>query len=121
MKAQMTKRAAPGAETPNAALTKVPAKEATVATLDLTKKLIVYDTLCKLNQACSEIITGCRGLEELNVFNPENLLFFRGFIRELQSGLNHEIMNGMQQIEEHDWFQFGKFRTIWEKRQKPQA
>src|SRR5438067_2312261 len=68
---------------------------------------ITYDTLCKLNQACVGIITCCRTLDELEIFDSEHLLFYRGLIRKLQSGMNHEVMHGMQMVEEQDWFRFG--------------
>jgi hypothetical protein len=95
--------------------------EATVANLDLTKKLLVYETLSKLNQDFASILACCRSLDETKLFNSEHFLFYRGFIREMQSRINHEVTHGMQQAEEQDWFQFGKFRTIWEKRHDPEA
>jgi len=116
-----TKRAAFGAATPNAALTKAPVKEAPVANIDLTKKLLVYETLSKLNQDFASILACCRTLDETKIFNNEHFLFYRGFIREMQSRINHEVTHGMQQVEEWDWFQFGKFQAIWKKRHDPEA
>src|SRR6266481_1216703 len=98
----------------DAPLTKAPEQEAPVANLDLTKKLLVYETLSKLNQDFASILACCHSLDETKIFNSEHFLFYRGFIRELQSRINHEVTHGMQQAEEQDWFQFGKFRTIWE-------
>ena len=81
-----------------------------MATIDLTKKLFVYDTLCKINQACAEIFICCRSLEELKIFNSEHLRLYSASIQEMQSGMSHEILHGMERVEQQDWFEFGKLR-----------
>jgi hypothetical protein len=110
------KRDAPGDGTPNAALTKVPVKEATMAATDVTKKLLIYHTLYRLNVSFSNIITHCRTLQDSGVFTAKSTRLFQGYAQELQAEMNHELLETMHSIELNDWGRFGKIRQAEEKR-----
>jgi hypothetical protein len=111
-----TKRAAPGVEAPNATLTKVPLKEATMAAPDVTKKLLVYHTLYRLNLSFSNIVTHCRTLQEAGVLTAKSIRLFQGYAQELQAEMNQELLETMHSIELDDWGRFGKMRQAEEKR-----
>ena len=79
-------------EAPNAALTKVPTKEATMAAIDVTKKLLIYHTLYRLNLSFSNIVTHCRTLQDAGVFTAKSTRLFQGYAQELQAEMNQELL-----------------------------
>jgi hypothetical protein len=101
---------------PNAALTKVPLKEATMAAPEVNKKLLIYHTLYRLNLSFSNIGTHCRTLQETGVFTAKSTRLFQGYAQELQAEINQELLETMHSIELHDWGRFGKIRQAEEKR-----
>jgi hypothetical protein len=106
----------PALAAPNAALTKVPVKEATMAAIDVTKKLLVYHTLYRLNLSFSNIVIRCRELQDAGAFSPHSTKLFQGYAQELQAEMNQELLETMHQTELDDWGRFGKIRQAEEKR-----
>jgi hypothetical protein len=102
-------------ETPCAALTKVPTEEATMAAIDVTKKLLIYHTLYRLNLSFSNIVTHCRTLQEAGALTAKDTQIFQGYAQELQAEMNQELLDTMHQTELDDWGRFGKVRQAREK------
>ena len=98
----------PVLRTPNAALTKVPLKEATMAALDVTKKLLIYHTLYRLNLSFSNIVTRCNTLQEAGILSVKNTLLYQGLTQELQSEINGLLLEDMHDIELNEAARFGK-------------
>jgi hypothetical protein len=103
-------------QTPGSTLTKVPITEATMAANDVTKKLLVYHTLYRLNLSFSNIVTRVRDLRDAGVFSAHSNKLFQGYTQELQAEINQELLEIMHAIELDDWGRFGKVRQAEEKR-----
>ena len=86
-----------------------------MAGLDVTKKLHVYHALYRLNLSFAAIVRRCGELEQARVFRPKYLKLFRGFAQELQAEMNSEFVAILSEVEDHDWYRFGKVRQAWEK------
>jgi hypothetical protein len=86
-----------------------------MAVLDVTKKLHIYHTLYRLNLSFASIVTRCRALEESGIFPAKTVRRYQGFTQELQSEINEELLETMQEIESDDWNRHGKVRQAWEK------
>jgi hypothetical protein len=110
------KRAASGVEAPNAALTKVPIGEATMAANEVTKKLRIYHTLYRLNVSFTNIINRCQTLRDGGVLNAKQLKLFLGYTKELQAEINEGVLDTLSDVEFNDWTRFGKVREKEEKR-----
>jgi hypothetical protein len=100
----------------DAALTKVPKGEATMAALEVTKKLLIYHTLYRLNVSFSNIVTHCRTLREAGVLTAKFTRLFQGFTQELQAEINDALLETIHKRELNDWAEFGKIRAAHEKR-----
>jgi hypothetical protein len=107
--------------TPNAALTKVPLKEATMAALDVTKKLHVYHILYRLNVSFSNVVTHCGALQEAGSLTAKSSRLFQGYAQELQAEINQQLLETMHSVELDDWGRFGKIRQAEEKRLRDPA
>jgi hypothetical protein len=101
---------------PNAALTKVPLKEATMAAHEVNKKLLIYHTLYRLNLSFSSIVTRCRELLDAGALTAHSTRLFQGYTQELQAEINQELLETMHATELEDWGRFGKIRQAEEKR-----
>jgi hypothetical protein len=112
------KRAAPGACNTKRSPNQSAYKEATMAAIDVTKKLLIYHTLYRLNLSFSNIVTHCRTLQEAGVFSAKSTRLFQGYAQELQAEMNQELLETMHQTELDDWGRFGKIRQAEEKRIK---
>jgi hypothetical protein len=86
-----------------------------MAALDVTKKLLIYHTLYRLNLSFSNIVTHCRTLQEAGVFTLKDTRIFKGYAQELQAEMNQELLDTMHQTELDDWSRFGKIRQAREK------
>jgi hypothetical protein len=102
-------------DAPNAALTKVPLKEATMAALDVTKKLHIYHTLYRLNLSFSAIVARCRTLQETGLFKAKDMRLYQGLTQELQCEINERLLDTLHDIEFDDWTRFGEIRKAQEK------
>jgi hypothetical protein len=86
-----------------------------MADLDVTKKLSIYHLLYRINLSFTNIVRRCRELEEARVFRPKYLRQFQGFAQELQSEVNSELLDTLNDRELDDWNRYGKVRQAWEK------
>jgi hypothetical protein len=87
-----------------------------MAAIDVTKKLLIYHTLYRLNLSFSNIVTHCRTLQDAGVFTAKSTRLFQGYTQELQAEMNQELLEIMHSIELDDWGRFGKIRQAEEKR-----
>jgi hypothetical protein len=116
-----TKRAAPGVQAPNAALTKVPTGEATMAANELTKKLLIYHTLYRLNVSFANVIAHCQTFRNAGMLTARQLKLFRGYTKELQAEINEGVLGPLHDKELKSWHRFGKIREAEEKRLREPA
>jgi hypothetical protein len=86
-----------------------------MAAIEVTKKLLIYHTLYRLNLSFSNIVTHCRTLQDTGILSAKFGRLFQGLTRELQAELNQEMLGEMQDLEMRDWRRFGKVRQAWEK------
>ena len=89
-----------------------------MAVLDVTKKLHIYHTLYRLNRSFSAIVAYCRILQDAGIFKRKFARLFQGFAQELQSEVNEELLEIMQDIEQKDLYRFGKIRQARERELK---
>jgi hypothetical protein len=89
-----------------------------MAALEVTKKLLIYHTLYRLNLSFSNIVTHCRTLHEAGVLTQKVTRRFQGYAQELQAEINSELLEDMHQSELQDWAEFGKIRAAYEKQIK---
>lgn len=89
-----------------------------MAAIDVTKKLLIYHTLYRLNLSFSNIVTHCRTLHEAGAFTSKDVRLFQGYAQELQAEMNQELLDTMHSIELGDWGRYGKIRQAEEKRLK---
>jgi hypothetical protein len=92
-----------------------------MAAIDVTKKLLIYHTLYRLNLSFSNIGTHCRTLQETGVFTAKSTRLFQGYAQELQAEINQELLETMHDAELEDWGRFGKIRQAEEKRLRDPA
>src|SRR5689334_13752029 len=89
--------------------------EATMAAIEVTKKLLIYHTLYRLNLSFSNIVTRCHTLQDARVFTAKSARLFQGYAQELQAEINQEVLGTMHDTELADWSRFGKVRQAREK------
>ena len=89
-----------------------------MAAIDLTKKLLIYHTLYRLNLSFSNIVNRCNSLQEAGIFTKKNTRLYQGLTQELQSEINQFVLENMHSTELDDWGRFGKIRWEEEKRLK---
>jgi len=87
-----------------------------MAAIDVTKKLLIYHTIYRLNVSFSNIVTHCRTLRDAGVLTAKSSKLFHGYAQELQAEMNQELLETMHQTELDDWGRFGKIRQTEEKR-----
>lgn len=87
-----------------------------MAALELTKKLLIYHTLYRLNLSFSNIVGQCATLQEAGIFSRKDARLYQGLIQELQCEINELLLEDMHNIEFDDWGRFGKIRKAEEKR-----
>ncbi|HET9283717.1 MAG TPA: hypothetical protein VFR24_17320 [Candidatus Angelobacter sp.] len=102
--------------TPSEPLTKVPIGRQQMAAIDVTKKLLIYHTLYRLNLSFSNIVTRCRELQDAGAFTARSTKLFQGYTQELQAEINQELLETMHTTELEDWGRFGRIRQAEEKR-----
>jgi hypothetical protein len=86
-----------------------------MAAIEVTKKLLIYHTLYRLNLSFSNIVARCRTLQEAGVFTAKSSRLFQGYAQELQAEINQELLETMHDTELADWARFGKTRQAREK------
>lgn len=87
-----------------------------MAAIEVTKKLLIYHTLYRLNLSFSNIVAHCRTLQETGAFTSKDARLFQGYTQELQAEINQELLDTMHATELDDWGRFGKIRQAEEKR-----
>src|SRR3954467_5528706 len=87
-----------------------------MAAIDVTKKLLIYHTLYRINLSFSNIVTHCRTLQDAGVFTAKSTKLFQGYAQELQAEINQELLEMLHATELEDWGRFGKIRQAEEKR-----
>jgi hypothetical protein len=102
--------------TPNATPNQSAYWEATMAATEVTKKLLIYHTLYRLNLSFSNIVNYCATLQEAGVVTRKDTRLFQGYTQELQAEINQELLETMHTTELEDWGRFGKIRQAEEKR-----
>jgi hypothetical protein len=86
-----------------------------MAALEVTKKLLIYHTLYRLNLSFSNIVTHCGTFHEAGALTKKLAKRFQGYAQELQAEINSELLEGMHQDELDDWARFGEVRAAYEK------
>jgi hypothetical protein len=86
-----------------------------MAELDVTKKLSVYHLLYRINPSFTNIVRRCGDLQQARVFRPKYLRQFQGFAQELQAEINQDLLETLNEVEQNDWYRYGKVRQAWEK------
>lgn len=86
-----------------------------MATIDVTQKSHIYHTLSELNTAFAAIVGHCHTMQQTGLFKSKAAKLFSSFTQELQSELNVEFLETLQQLEMDDWNRHGKVRQKWEK------
>src|SRR4029077_19781776 len=79
-----------------------------MAALDVTKKLLIYHTLYRLNLSFSNIVTRCNTLQDARIFTQKNAQLYQGLTQELQCEINGLLLETMHDIELEEWAHFGK-------------
>jgi hypothetical protein len=87
-----------------------------MAAYEVTKKLLVYHTLYRLNLSFSNIVTRIYELHDAEMFSAHSAKLFHGYAQELQAEINQELLEIMHANELEDWGRFGKIRQAEEKR-----
>ena len=86
--------------------------------LNSGERLQVYEVLFLLNRSFHSIVRRLQELDATRIFNPQHLKELRGLTQELQSEVNHHLLDTLHAAEEHDWYRFGKVRIARGRRLK---
>jgi hypothetical protein len=86
-----------------------------MAAIEVTKKLLIYHTLYRLNLSFSNIVTDCRTLQEAGVCTAKCTRVLQAHAQELQAQINQKLLGTMHDAELADWGRFGTVRQGWEK------
>ena len=81
-------------------------------------RLEVYGHLYLLNRSFHYIVIRLKELDESEIFDSDRLEELRELAQELQTEINHYILDKFQAIEEQDWYLFGKIRARREDSQR---
>jgi hypothetical protein len=73
-------------------------------------KFNVYDRLAQLNRSFDFATDNLVELRQLGVLDKKQMETFCGFTKELQSQINHRMLETMRDLEGKDAFDFGKVR-----------
>jgi hypothetical protein len=87
-----------------------------MAVIDVTKKLLIYHTLYRVNISFTNIVRRCAVLQEAGLFNRKSTRLYQGLTQELQSEINQLLLEKMHDTELDDWAKFGQIRKAEEKR-----
>ena len=78
-------------------------------------KLRVYHSLFQINRAFTAIVHHVRQLEESGMFPIYKMGVLRGFIREVQSQVSHDVTDRMHGIEDQEMYRWEKVRIARER------
>jgi hypothetical protein len=74
----------------------------------------VYQSLAGLNRSFHLIVQRLQGLESKSIFDPAKLRELAALAQELQSEINHNMMQVLERIESQDCYAYGKIRAARE-------
>jgi len=86
-----------------------------MAALDVTQKTEIYETLSGINLAFHAIVEHLQTMRQSGILRSQYARVLQGLTQELQSEVNVELLEKMNQIELRDWARYGKVRIKWEK------
>lgn len=89
--------------------------------LNSGERLQAYEALFLLNRSFRSIVRRLQELDATRIFNPRHLRDLRGLTQELQSEVNHHLLDTLHAAEEEDWYRFGKVRIARDRRFKEPA
>jgi Mg/Co/Ni transporter MgtE len=84
------------------------------AHLNSLARFEVYRSLCGLNRSFYLIVQRLQELESKNIFEPAKLTELAALAEELQSEVNHNLLQALERIELEDCYVFGKVRAARE-------
>src|SRR5579864_6027700 len=82
-------------------------------------RLRIYQALFLLNRHFHLITCRLSDLDTIRIFPAQRLRELRGLTRELQTEVNHGLLNTLSGIEDIDWFHFGRVRIAKDHRLNP--
>jgi hypothetical protein len=86
-----------------------------MATLDVTQKAGIYETLSSLNLAFAGIVQHLHTLQKTGLFKSKAAKLLSGLTQELQAEINQDFLEDLHQLELDDWNRFGKVRDARDK------
>ena len=75
------------------------------------ERLRTYEAIFLLNQSFHLIVCRLSDLGKLRIFNPTVLYELRALTQEMQTEINHHLLEKLNEVENKDWHSFGKVRT----------
>jgi hypothetical protein len=84
------------------------------AHLNSLARFEVYRSLSGLNRSFHLIVQRLQGLETQSIFDPAKLRELAALAQELQSEINHNMLEALEKIERKDCYVFGKVRAARE-------
>jgi hypothetical protein len=84
------------------------------AHLNSLARFEVYRSLAGLNRSFYLIVQRLQGLEGKNILDPAKLTELAALAQELQSEINHNMLEALERVELEDCNAFGKVRAAKE-------
>ena len=84
------------------------------AHLNSLARFEVYRSLSGLNRSFHLIVQRLQGLESKSIFEPAKLRELAALAQELQSEINHNMMQVLERVELQDSYAYGKIRAAKE-------
>ena len=78
-------------------------------------KLRVYHSLFQINRALHAVVYHVHQLEESGMFPIVKMGILRGYVRELQSEISHDVTDTMHHIEDGEMYRWEKVRIARER------
>jgi hypothetical protein len=82
-------------------------------------KLRVYESLYRINQALHAVLYHIHQLEESRLMPIVKMGVLRNYVRELKAEISHDVTDKMHEIEDEEWYRWGKFRIARERYLNP--
>ena len=78
-------------------------------------KLRVYRSLFQINRALNAVVFHVHELEESGMFPVVKMGVLRGYVRELQSEISHDVTDIMHHVEDGEMYRWEKVRIARER------
>jgi hypothetical protein len=62
-------------------------------------KLLIYQTMYRLNLSFANIVAHCRALGESGVLEPKFTKLYQSYAQELQAEINNEVIEALESVE----------------------